>query len=113
VRPTVLFDVPSDARVVREEISGPVPPILTFSNDHEALRMANDTEHGLVAFVFSRDPDRCLTTAEALQTGIVGINRGLVSNAAAPFGGVKRSGLGREGGHAGLDEYLELKYVAV
>jgi succinate-semialdehyde dehydrogenase/glutarate-semialdehyde dehydrogenase len=113
LRPTVLTGVAPDARVVREEIFGPVAPVQAFSSDEEALAMANDTEHGLVAFVFSRDLDRCLASAEALEAGMVGINRGLVSNAAAPFGGIKQSGLGREGGHAGLDEYLELKYVAV
>lgn len=113
VAPTVLDEVPHDAPIVCEEIFGPVAPIVTFGDDAEALAMANDTEHGLVGFVFSRDVDRCLAFAEGLQTGMVGINRGLVSNAAAPFGGVKHSGLGREGGHVGLDEYLELKYVAV
>ena len=111
--PTVLTDVPADARLLREEIFGPVAPIATFSTDDEAIAAANDTEFGLVAYVFTRDLDRALGVAEALETGMVGLNQGLVSNPAAPFGGVKQSGYGREGGHEGINEYVDVKYVAV
>ncbi|HMF82930.1 MAG TPA: NAD-dependent succinate-semialdehyde dehydrogenase [Acidimicrobiia bacterium] len=110
--PTVLRDVPSDARVLREEIFGPVAPIATFMNDDEALRAANDTEYGLVSYAYTRDLDRAFRVIEGLETGMVGLNRGLVSNPAGPFGGVKQSGFGREGGHEGINEYLEVKYVA-
>ena len=110
--PTVLRDVPSDARVLREEIFGPVAPIATFMHDEEALRAANDTEYGLVSYVYTRDLDRAFRVIEGLETGMVGLNRGLVSNPAGPFGGVKQSGFGREGGHEGINEYLEVKYVA-
>jgi succinate-semialdehyde dehydrogenase/glutarate-semialdehyde dehydrogenase len=111
--PTVLTDVPADARLWREEIFGPVAPIVTFSTDDEAIAAANDTEFGLVAYVFTRDLDRALGVAEALETGMVGLNQGLVSNPAAPFGGVKQSGYGREGGHEGINEYVDVKYVAL
>ena len=110
--PTVLRDVPSDARLLREEIFGPVAPIATFMSDEEALHAANDTEFGLVSYVYTRDLDRAFRVIEGLETGMVGLNRGLVSNPAGPFGGVKQSGFGREGGHEGIDEYLEVKYVA-
>ncbi|MFN8202212.1 MAG: NAD-dependent succinate-semialdehyde dehydrogenase [Solirubrobacteraceae bacterium] len=111
--PMVLADVPRDARVCHEEIFGPVAPIVSFSGEDEALRLANDTGYGLVAFLFTRDLDRALRCAEHLETGMVGINRGMVSNPAAPFGGVKHSGFGREGGPEGIDEYLSLKYLAI
>jgi succinate-semialdehyde dehydrogenase/glutarate-semialdehyde dehydrogenase len=111
--PTVLVDVPQDARLLREEVFGPVAPIVTFDDDEEAIRQANDTEYGLVAYLFTRSLDRALAAAEALETGMVGLNQGMVSNPAAPFGGVKHSGFGREGGHEGIDEYVEVKYVAV
>ncbi|TWF80362.1 succinate semialdehyde dehydrogenase [Pseudonocardia hierapolitana] len=111
--PTVLTGVPSSARMTREEIFGPVAPISTFTDEHEVLRAANDTESGLVSYVYSRDIGRAIRLAEGLETGMVGLNRGFVSNAAAPFGGVKRSGLGREGGRLGIEEYLEVKYVAL
>jgi succinate-semialdehyde dehydrogenase/glutarate-semialdehyde dehydrogenase len=111
--PTVLGDVPSDARVLREEIFGPVAPVTAFDDDAEAVAAANDTEYGLVAYVFTQDLDRALRVVERLETGMVGLNQGLVSNPAAPFGGVKQSGLGREGGPEGIDEYLSTKYVAV
>ena len=111
--PTVLADVPADARVLREEIFGPVAPITTFDDDTAALAAANDTEYGLVAYVFTQDIDRALRIVEGLDTGMVGLNQGLVSNPAAPFGGVKQSGLGREGGPEGIDEYLSTKYVAI
>src|SRR6266542_383097 len=110
--PTVLRDVPADARVLKEEIFGPVAPIATFMHDDEALRAANDTEYGLVAYAYTRDLDRAFRVIEGLETGMVGLNRGLVSNPAGPFGGVKHSGFGREGGHEGIEEYVEVKYVA-
>jgi succinate-semialdehyde dehydrogenase/glutarate-semialdehyde dehydrogenase len=110
--PTVLRDVAPDARVLREEIFGPVAPVATFATDEEALRAANDTEYGLVSYVYTRDLDRAFRVIEGLECGMVGLNRGLVSNPAGPFGGVKHSGFGREGGHEGINEYLEVKYVA-
>jgi succinate-semialdehyde dehydrogenase / glutarate-semialdehyde dehydrogenase len=111
--PTVLDDVPPDARVFHEEIFGPVAPIGTFSSEEEAIARANDTEYGLVAYVFTRDIKRAIRVCEGLETGMVGLNQGMVSNAGAPFGGVKQSGIGREGGHEGLEEFLETKYIAV
>ena len=112
-RPAVLTDVPGDARLLREEIFGPVAPIVTFTDEDEAVAAANDTEFGLVAYVYTRDITRALRVIEKLDTGMVGLNRGIVSNPAAPFGGVKQSGVGREGGREGIDEYLEVKHVAV
>ena len=112
-QPTVLDRVPPDARLVREEIFGPVAPVTAFDDEATALRRANDTRYGLVAYVFTRDFDRAIRVAEGLETGMVGLNQGLVSNPAAPFGGVKESGFGREGGREGILEYLETKYVAV
>ena len=111
--PTVLGDVPEDARVFHEEIFGPVAPIAGFDSEEEAIERANDTEYGLVAYVFTRDIKRAIRVCEGLETGMVGLNQGMVSNAGAPFGGVKQSGIGREGGHEGLEEFLETKYVAV
>ncbi len=111
--PTVLVDVPRDARLLREEIFGPVAPIVSFATEREAIEAANDTEFGLVAYVYTSTLQRALRVVEGLETGMVGLNQGLVSNAAAPFGGVKQSGFGREGGHEGIGEYLETKYVAV
>ena len=111
--PTVLTDVPSDARLLREEIFGPVAPIATFATDDEAIEAANATEFGLAAYVFTRDLDRAFRVCERLETGMIGLNQGMVSNAGAPFGGVKASGLGREGGNEGIAEYLETKYVAL
>jgi succinate-semialdehyde dehydrogenase/glutarate-semialdehyde dehydrogenase len=111
--PTVLADVSVDARLFREEIFGPVAPILRFSSDDEGLALANDTEYGLVAYAFTRDLARAITVSERLETGMVGINQGVVSNPAAPFGGVKASGFGREGGAEGIEEYLETKYVGI
>jgi len=111
--PTVLADVPSDAQIAHEEIFGPVAPIIVFDSDAEAIARANDTEYGLVAYVFSQDLARALRVSEKLEAGMVGINRGVVSDPAAPFGGVKQSGIGREGGHEGLLEYTESKYIAV
>jgi succinate-semialdehyde dehydrogenase/glutarate-semialdehyde dehydrogenase len=111
--PTVLDDVPSDARVFHEEIFGPVAPVGVFESEEDAIARANDTEYGLVAYVFTRDIKRAIRVCEALDTGMVGLNQGMVSNAGAPFGGVKQSGIGREGGKEGLEEFLETKYVAV
>lgn len=111
--PTVLTGVPATASVFREEIFGPVAPIIPFATDEEALRLANDTEYGLIGYAFTQDLSRALTVAEKLETGMVGINQGIVSNPAAPFGGVKASGLGREGGREGIEEYLETKYVGL
>jgi succinate-semialdehyde dehydrogenase/glutarate-semialdehyde dehydrogenase len=111
--PTVLSDVPAGAGILREEIFGPVAPIVTFTDEAEAIRLANDTEYGLVAYVYTGDLARGLRVSEALEAGMVGLNRGLVSDPAAPFGGVKQSGIGREGGHEGMLDYLESKYIAV
>ncbi|MGL5857757.1 MAG: NAD-dependent succinate-semialdehyde dehydrogenase [Angustibacter sp.] len=111
--PTVLTDVAPDARMLAEEVFGPVAPITTFSTDADALRLANDTEYGLIGYAFTRDLSRALAVAEGLQTGMVGINQGVISNPAAPFGGVKASGFGREGGVEGIGEYLETKYVGI
>jgi succinate-semialdehyde dehydrogenase/glutarate-semialdehyde dehydrogenase len=111
--PTVLGDVPLDARIFSEEVFGPVAPITTFDSVDEALRQANDTEYGLVAYVYTNDLRQALHVVEGLETGMVGLNRGIVSNAAAPFGGVKQSGFGREGGIEGIEEYLSTKYVAI
>ena len=112
-QPTVLTDVPADARIAVEEIFGPVAPISTFQTEEEALSRANDTAYGLIAYAFTRDLSRALRVSEALEFGMVGINQGVVSNPAAPFGGVKASGFGREGGFEGIDEYLEVKYVGI
>jgi succinate-semialdehyde dehydrogenase/glutarate-semialdehyde dehydrogenase len=111
--PTVLADVPDDARLLREEIFGPVAPIATFSTEEQALAAANLTEYGLVAYVYTRDLARAFRVCEGIETGMVGLNQGVVSNPAAPFGGVKQSGFGREGGFEGIGEYLETKYVAM
>jgi succinate-semialdehyde dehydrogenase/glutarate-semialdehyde dehydrogenase len=111
--PTVLGGVTPDARVLKEEIFGPVAPVVPFDSEEAAIAAANDTDYGLVAYVFTRDLKRALRVCEGLETGMVGLNQGMVSNAGAPFGGVKQSGIGREGGSEGIDEYLETKYVAV
>jgi succinate-semialdehyde dehydrogenase / glutarate-semialdehyde dehydrogenase len=110
--PTVLSDVQPGSAILAEEVFGPVAPIMTFATEEEAVTLANDTEHGLVAFVFSRDLRRAMAVGERIETGMVGLNRGVVSDPAAPFGGAKQSGLGREGGHHGLLEFLEPKYFA-
>ena len=111
--PTVLVDVPAEAAILREEIFGPVAPIVTFTDEADAIRWANDTEFGLVSYLYTGDLARGLRVSEALESGMVGLNRGLVSDPAAPFGGVKQSGIGREGGHEGLLDYTESKYIAV
>jgi succinate-semialdehyde dehydrogenase/glutarate-semialdehyde dehydrogenase len=111
--PTVLTGVPADAEILATEIFGPVAPVRTFTAEADAIREANDTDAGLVAYVITRDLDRAMRVAASLRTGMVGINTGVVSDVAAPFGGVKQSGLGREGGHLGIDEYLDHKYLAI
>jgi succinate-semialdehyde dehydrogenase/glutarate-semialdehyde dehydrogenase len=111
--PTVLADVPANAPILSTEIFGPVAPVVTFSDEADAIRWANDTEYGLVSYLYTGDLRRALRVSEALDTGMVGVNRGIVSDPAAPFGGVKQSGLGREGGHDGLLEFTETKYIAV
>jgi succinate-semialdehyde dehydrogenase / glutarate-semialdehyde dehydrogenase len=112
-QPTVLADVPAGARLLEEEIFGPVAPIKAFDSEDEAIAAANDTEFGLVAYLYTGDIKRALRVSERIETGMVGLNQGLVSNAGAPFGGVKHSGIGREGGPEGIAEYLETKYVAI
>jgi succinate-semialdehyde dehydrogenase / glutarate-semialdehyde dehydrogenase len=111
--PTVLAGIGDDATLLREEIFGPVAPVKTFTTDEEAVAAANDSEYGLVAYVFTTDVKRAIRVTEALDVGMVGLNRGLVSNPAAEFGGVKESGFGREGGREGIEEYVYTKYVAV
>ena len=112
-QPTVLNDVPKEAELRYEEIFGPVAPVFSFDSEEEAIDAANDTEYGLVAYVFTSNLKRALRVVEGLEVGMVGLNQGMVSNAAAPFGGVKQSGFGREGGYEGIEEYLETKYVAI
>jgi succinate-semialdehyde dehydrogenase/glutarate-semialdehyde dehydrogenase len=111
--PTVLTGVPLAARLTREEIFGPVAAITVFDTEDEAVAAANDTEYGLVSYLFTENLTRSLRMAERLEAGMIGLNTGLVSNPAAPFGGIKESGLGREGGSVGIEEYLETKYVAI
>jgi succinate-semialdehyde dehydrogenase/glutarate-semialdehyde dehydrogenase len=111
--PTVLTDVPDDANLLQEEIFGPVAPVRGFADEDEAIAAANNTEFGLVAYVFTNNLKRALRVIERLETGMVGLNQGMVSNAGAPFGGIKQSGFGREGGYEGMEEYLETKYVAI
>ena len=111
--PTVLAGVGGDARLLREEIFGPVAPVIGFDDEDAAVAAANATEFGLVAYVYTSDVKRAFRVCEGLETGMVGLNQGMVSNPAAPFGGVKASGFGREGGREGIDEYLEVKYVAM
>jgi len=111
--PTVLTGVPADARMAGEEIFGPVAPLTPFATEDEVVAAANDTPYGLVAYVYTNDLRRALRVGEAIETGMVGLNQGVVSNPAAPFGGVKESGLGREGGSVGIDEFLEVKYIGI
>lgn len=113
IEPTVLDEVPATARMLSEEIFGPVAPIVRFDNEASVIEMANDTEYGLVAYLYTRDLQRGLRLSEALDFGMVGLNRGLVSDPAAPFGGTKQSGIGREGAQIGVQAYLEKKYIAV
>lgn len=110
---TVLSDVPDRARILNEEVFGPVAPVVTFDTEDQGLAAANDTRFGLVSYIYTRDLDRALRVAEGLESGMVGINRGVISDPAAPFGGVKESGFGREGGFEGIEEYLSTKYIAL
>jgi succinate-semialdehyde dehydrogenase/glutarate-semialdehyde dehydrogenase len=111
--PTVLADVPANAEILKEEIFGPVAPVITFKTEDEAVKLANNTEYGLIAYAFTQNLNRGLRLAERLEVGMFGLNAGVISNPAAPFGGVKASGLGREGGFEGIEEYLETVYVGI
>jgi len=111
--PTILVDVPKTAKVSQEETFGPLAPLFRFSTEEEAVAMANDTEFGLASYFYARDVGRIFRVAEALEYGIVGINEGIISTEVAPFGGVKSSGLGREGSKYGIEDYLEIKYLAL
>ena len=113
VQPTILTNVTDDMRVFREEIFGPIAPLMKFSTEEEAIAMANDTEFGLASYFYARDVGRIWRVSEALEYGIVGINEGIISNEMAPFGGIKESGHGREGSKYGLDDYLEIKYMCI
>jgi len=110
---TVIDNVPDGAKMLNEEIFGPVASIQTFTSEDEAIRRANDTEYGLVAYLYTKDLSRGMRVSEQLEFGMIGLNRGLVSDPAAPFGGMKQSGIGREGAHEGLMEFLETQYVSV
>jgi len=109
--PTVLSGVSHDMEIARTEIFGPVAPLIRFDTESEAIALANDSIHGLAAYVFDRDPDRLVRVTEALEAGMIGVNTGQISTELAPFGGVKQSGLGREGGQPGIEDYLELKFL--
>src|SRR5213078_3656133 len=111
--PTVLVDVDPDAQILKDEIFAPVAPIAVWRDEAEVIDWANDSEYGLAAYVYAGDLGRAVRIADRLDAGMVGVNRGVVSDPSAPFGGVKQSGLGREGGHAGLLEFTETKYIAV
>jgi succinate-semialdehyde dehydrogenase/glutarate-semialdehyde dehydrogenase len=108
-----LVDVPVNAEILKEEIFGPVAPVVTFKTEDEAVKIANSTEYGLIAYAFTQNLNRGLRLAEKLEVGMFGLNAGVISNPAAPFGGVKSSGLGREGGFEGIEEYLETVYVGI
>ena len=110
---TVLTGVPLNARILKEEVFGPVAPIVGFDTEQQGIAAANDTEYGLAAYIFTQSLDRALRVAESIEAGMVGVNRGVISDPAAPFGGVKESGFGREGGFEGIDEYLDIKYIAL
>jgi succinate-semialdehyde dehydrogenase/glutarate-semialdehyde dehydrogenase len=111
--PTVLADVPPTARILQEEVFGPVAPVTTFTTEEEGIAAANATEYGLAAYVFTRDLERAMRVCGSLEAGMGGLNLGVISNPAAPFGGMKASGFGREGGAEGIHEYLETQYVAI
>ena len=111
--PTILSEVPHDAQIFTEETFGPVAPLFRFHTEEEAIRLANDTPFGLAAYFYARDVGRIFRVAEAIESGMIGINEGIISTEVAPFGGVKESGLGREGGLYGIEEYLEVKYLAI
>ncbi|WP_099246056.1 NAD-dependent succinate-semialdehyde dehydrogenase [Mycobacterium sp. shizuoka-1] len=110
---TVLTDVPPDARILTEEVFGPVAPIIGFDTEEDGIAAANNTEYGLASYIYTESLDRALRVAEAIESGMVGVNRGVISDPAAPFGGVKESGFGREGGYEGIEEYLDTKYIAL
>ena len=112
-QPTILTNVSADMKVAREETFGPLAPLFRFSEEADAIRQANDTEFGLAAYFYSRDLARTWRVSEALEYGMVGINTGIISNEVAPFGGIKQSGIGREGSSHGIDEYLEMKYLCI
>ena len=111
--PTVLVDVTTDMAVTREETFGPVAPLFRFETEEQAIQMANDTEFGLASYFYSRDIGRVWRVSEGLEYGIIGINVGIISTEVAPFGGMKESGIGREGSHYGIDEFLEIKYLCM
>ncbi|MFM2029380.1 MAG: hypothetical protein RL517_571 [Pseudomonadota bacterium] len=111
--PTILSNVTNDMLITYEETFGPVAPVIPFESDEEVIKLANNSQFGLASYFYSKDISRVWKTAEALEYGIVGVNSGIVSNEVGPFGGVKQSGLGREGSAYGMDEYLELKYVCL
>src|SRR5690606_3467915 len=113
VQPAVVTDVTADMLMMREETFGPVAPLVTFEDEADAVRLANDSPYGLAAYLFTNDISRAFRVAEALDYGIVGLNDGVPPTPQAPFGGVKQSGIGREGGHWGLEEYLEVKYLSI
>jgi len=110
---TVLTDIPADARILTEEVFGPVAPIIGFDTEEDGVAAANATEYGLASYIYTESLDRALRVAEAIESGMVGVNRGVISDPAAPFGGVKESGFGREGGTEGIEEYLDTKYIAL
>jgi succinate-semialdehyde dehydrogenase / glutarate-semialdehyde dehydrogenase len=112
-QPTLLADVPKEALIFNEETFGPVAPLFRFETENEAIKLANDTAFGLASYFYARDVGRIFRVAEALEYGIIGINEGIISTEVAPFGGMKASGLGREGSKYGIEEYLEIKYLAV
>jgi succinate-semialdehyde dehydrogenase/glutarate-semialdehyde dehydrogenase len=112
-QPTVLGNVPNDAEILRNEIFGPVAPVTTFATEEDAIALANASEYGLASYLYTRDYARMFRVAEQIEFGMVGFNAGVISNAAAPFGGVKQSGLGREGGAEGLAEYTTVQYIGI
>jgi succinate-semialdehyde dehydrogenase/glutarate-semialdehyde dehydrogenase len=112
-QPTILLDVPAGTRLMNEETFGPVAPLIRFSSEEEVIAMSNDTEYGLAAYFYTRDIGRVWRVAEALEYGIVGINEGIISTEVAPFGGVKQSGIGREGSKYGIEDYIEVKYLCM
>ena len=109
----MLADVPANARILHEEVFGPVAAITGFDGEDEGVAAANNTEFGLAAYIYTRDLSRALRVSEAIESGMVGVNRGIISDVAAPFGGIKESGFGREAGSEGIEEYLETKYIAL
>jgi len=112
-QPTILVDVPDNAKVAKEETFGPLAPLFRFKDEADVIAQANDTEFGLAAYFYARDLSRVFRVGEALEYGIVGINTGIISNEVAPFGGIKASGLGREGSKYGIEDYLEIKYMCI